>query len=75
VSLFTYYQSGLRWEDGKDTESFTRVDAQLAYDFSVANSAGRVKLVAQNIGSNYAEFSPQNQFETRLFLVAEITFP
>lgn len=75
VSLFTYYQSGLRWEDGKDTDSFTRVDAQLAYDFSLGSSVGNLKLVAQNIGSNYAEFNPENQFETRLFLVAEVTFP
>lgn len=74
-SVFTYYQSSLRWEDGKDTDSFTRIDAQLAYDFSLGNCAGKLKVVAQNLGSNYAEFTPENRFETRLFLAAEMTFP
>ncbi|MDY0070176.1 MAG: TonB-dependent receptor [Porticoccaceae bacterium] len=75
LSLLTYHQSALRWEDGSDTDSFTRVDAQLAWRFSAGHSDGVVKLVAQNLGSNYAEFDPTNQFETRVFLSAEVNLP
>lgn len=75
LSLMTYHQSELRWEDGSATDSFTRVDAQLAWRFQVGPNDGTVKLVAQNLGSNYAEFDPTNQFETRIFLSAEVNLP
>lgn len=75
VSALTYYQSGLRWEDGNRIESFTRVDAQLAYKFVLGSSTGSVKLVAQNLGSTYAEFDTHNLFETRMFLAVEVTLP
>ncbi|MFA5493228.1 MAG: TonB-dependent receptor plug domain-containing protein [Porticoccaceae bacterium] len=75
ASVFTYYQSGLRWDDGDMIDSFTRVDAQLAYRFALGSSTGALKLVAQNLGSNYAEFDTHNLFETRVFLSVEVTLP
>ncbi|MCK9467829.1 MAG: TonB-dependent receptor plug domain-containing protein [Porticoccaceae bacterium] len=75
LSLATYHQSRLRWEDGKAIDSFTRVDAQLAWRFTLGRTDGTVRLTAQNLGNSYAEFDPVNQFKTRVFLSAAVNLP
>lgn len=75
LSLNTYYQSGLRWEDGDSIDNFTRVDAQLAYSFQIGRSHGSIRLVAQNLGSDYSEFNTNNVFETRYFIAAQMELP
>lgn len=75
LSLFTYHQSRLRWEDGKAIDSFTRVDAQLAWRFTIGRSLGVVRLTAQNLGDSYPEFDHVNQFRTRFFLSMDVNLP
>jgi len=75
VSLSTYHQSGLRWEDGNSIDAFTRVDAQLAYYFDLQGVAGSLRLAAQNLGSTYSEFNDNNLFQTRYFLTLQLELP
>lgn len=75
ASVMTYAQSKVRWEGGDAIDSFTRVDAQLVYDFVLGKSKGSIRLIAQNLGDTYSEFSDNNLFETRYFITAQLALP
>lgn len=75
VALTGYYQSELRWEDGDTFDAITRIDAQVSYRFNLGSAAGKIRLVAQNLGDDYSEFNDNNVFGTRFFISAEMDFP
>lgn len=75
ASLIGYYQSDVTWEDGNSIDGFLRTDAQLAYDFTVGQHTGRIRLIGQNLGGDYEEFIDNNRFQTRVFVSAELDLP
>ena len=75
LSTTAYHQTEVKWEDGDTIDNFTRVDAQLMYDFQWGKNRGNIRFIVQNVGSTYAEFNDNNHFETRYFVSAQLEFP
>ncbi|MBQ0721324.1 MAG: TonB-dependent receptor [Gammaproteobacteria bacterium] len=74
-SVTTYYQSKVEWRGGNPIDEFSRVDAQLSYQFMAGGSPAKIQLIAQNLGSNYSEYSRNNVFETRFYIKVEVSLP
>ena len=75
VSVASYYQSKVEWRGGNPTDAFSRIDAQLSFKFTLGGSPVKIKAIAQNLGSDYSEFSQNNVFETRFYIKMEVGFP
>ncbi len=74
-SVMSYYQSEVDWDGGSHIDEFSRFDAQLSFTFRLAGSAAKIQAVAQNLGSDYSEYSRNNVFETRFYIKAEVSLP
>ncbi len=45
-----------------------------AVGFRAGQADGKLELIAQNLGSDYEEFTPLNRFETRVLLRGGLQF-
>ncbi len=72
VSVTNYYQSKVEWRNGSPTDAFSRIDAQLSFNFLLGGTPAKVQAVAHNLGGDYSEFSQNNVFETRFYIKVEI---
>jgi len=76
ASVMNYYQSEVDWRNGNAIDEFARVDAQLSYRFAlVGGSQVKLQAIAQNLGSDYSEYSANNVFETRFYIKVEVGLP
>ena len=74
-SLWIYHMNEVNWDDGNFIDEFTRVDAQIRYQFVDNNLyQGSVSLIGQNLGEDYSDYSTNNVFDTRLYLKLEMEF-
>ncbi len=74
-SVMSYYQSAVKWQGGSHIDEFSRFDAQLSFNFQLAGSPVKVQAIAQNLGSDYSEYSRNNVFETRFYIKLEFGLP
>jgi outer membrane receptor for ferrienterochelin and colicin len=74
-SVMSYYQSEVDWQDGSHIDEFSRFDAQLDFKFKLAGSPAKIQAIAQNLGSDYSEYSRNNVFETRFYIKLEVGLP
>ncbi len=74
-SVMSYYQSEVDWQGGSHIDEFSRFDAQLSYKFRLAGSPAKIQAIAQNLGSDYSEYSRNNVFETRFYIKVEVSLP
>jgi len=74
-SVMSYYQSKVDWQGGNHIDEFSRFDAQLSFKFRLAGSPVKIQAIAQNLGSDYSEFSQNNVFETRFYIKLELSLP
>ncbi len=74
-SVMSYYQSEVDWRGGNPIDEFSRFDAQLSFKFMLAGSPAKIQAIAQNLGSDYSEFSRNNVFETRFYIKVEVSLP
>ena len=75
ASVMSYYQSPADWRNGNAIDEFARIDAQLSYRFVLGGSPVRLQAIAQNLGSDYSEYSDNNVFETRFYIKVEVGLP
>ncbi len=75
ASVTSYYQSDVNWREGNPVAEFTRIDAQLSYQWMLGGSPTKIQLIVQNLGSDYAEFGRNNVFETRFYIKVEVGLP
>jgi iron complex outermembrane receptor protein len=74
-SVMSYYQSAVKWQGGSHIDEFSRFDAQLSFNFQLAGSPVKIQAIAQNLGSDYSEYSRNNVFETRFYIKLEFGLP
>lgn len=69
ASAGVYRVGYMKWlDDGDETEAFTRVDVRLARRWKWLGRQVELSLAGQNLGGErYAEFRPNNQFDTRAY--------
>ncbi len=68
ASVFAQHSAPIKWlTPGDDTDAFTRVDLRLARRWAWQGRDVEAALVAQNIGSDYAEFRDTNVFRHRVY--------
>ena len=68
TSLGYYRTATMTWlEDGAAVPAFDRLDLRLGRRFKLAGHAAELAVVAQGLLGDYAEFSPQFQFDRRVF--------
>ena len=68
ASLGYYRTATMTWlEDGAAVPAFDRLDLRLGRRFKLAGHAAELAVVAQGLLGDYAEFSPQFQFDRRVF--------
>ena len=74
-SVWVYHMNEVNWDDGNFIDEFTRIDAQIRYQF-VDNKhyQGAVTLIGQNLGEDYSDYSRNNVFDTRIYLKLELEF-
>jgi len=75
ASVASYYQSKVKWRGGNSIDGFSRIDAQLSYKFMLGGSPAKIQAIAQNLGSDYSEFSQNNVFKTRFYIKMEVDLP
>ncbi len=75
ASIASYYQSDAVWREGNPVDEFTRIDGQLSYQLTLGGSPAKIQLIAQNLGSDYADFGRNNVFETRFYIKLEVGLP
>jgi len=75
ASVMSYYQSAADWRNGNTIDGFARIDAQLSYRFVLGGSPVKLQAIAQNLGSDYSEYSDNNVFETRFYIKMEVSLP
>ena len=75
ASVTSYYQSKVEWRGGNPIGEFSRIDAQLSFKFLLGGSPAKVQAIAQNLASDYSEFSQNNVFETRFYINVEVGLP
>lgn len=82
LSLGYYHLDAMRWEGAAEVATtkpqmpaYDRIDLRLAKHFRGPRQDVLVELIAQNLGNKaYAEFRPDNHFDTRYFLRASVQF-
>ncbi len=68
ASLGYYRTAAMTWlEDGAAVPAFDRLDLRLGRRFKLDGRAAELAVVAQGLLGDYAEFSPQFQFDRRVF--------
>ncbi len=79
LSLGYYYFDDMSWHEplgvsGNFVERYDRVDMRIAKRFKVSSGSLLVELIGQNLGDDYREFRPINQFTTRGFARVSLEF-
>ena len=75
VSMGYYYLDDMAWILwGGDVEAYDRIDARIAKSFQLQNAELKLELIGQNLGGDYQDFNPRNNFETRAFVRVSLQF-
>lgn len=73
-SIAAYYMDDLYWfnDAPASVDDYFRVDLRLAKAFNDRGAHGQLELLVHGLGGTYAEFTPRNRFEPRLYLRASL---
>lgn len=82
ASLGYYWVSNMLWmrqltsadNNEQPLDSYTHLDLRLARQFKLTDTRNELGLVIQNIGGEYADFAPNQYYNTRAFITFQMNF-